>query len=118
MRTLLSPLRIRQGGQKFIYQKSSLNHDIQAGHSTFAHSRPDKIGTPRLLPLDFVYIILSDYRQKNPLKYYALPFLFEFVNKVHFRLVGFAKARRVAEETEAKRYQKIIFFPPQRIRQV
>jgi hypothetical protein len=24
---------------------------IKAGHSTFAHSRPDKIGTPRLLPL-------------------------------------------------------------------
>jgi hypothetical protein len=26
-----------------------------------------------------------EYQQKNPLKYYALPFLFEFVNKVHFR---------------------------------
>jgi hypothetical protein len=25
--------------------------DTQAGHSIFAHSRPDKIGTPRLLPL-------------------------------------------------------------------
>ena len=24
-----------------------------------------------------------EYQQKNPLKYYALPFLFEFVNKVH-----------------------------------
>ena len=24
----------------------------QAGHSILAHSRPDKIGTPRLLPLD------------------------------------------------------------------
>jgi hypothetical protein len=27
-----------------------------------------------------------DYQQKNPLKYYALPFLFEFVSNVHFRL--------------------------------
>jgi hypothetical protein len=24
-----------------------------------------------------------EYQQKNPLKYYALPFLFEFVNKVN-----------------------------------
>jgi len=46
-------------------------------------------------------ILLMEYQQKNPLKYYALPFLFEFVNKVHFRLVGFV---------EAKRYQKINFF--------
>src|SRR4030043_896397 len=44
---------------------------------------------------------VKDYQQKNPLRYYALPFLFEFVNKVHFRLVGF---------TEAKRYRKINFF--------
>jgi hypothetical protein len=26
-------------------------HGIQAGYSIFAHSRPDKIGTARLLPL-------------------------------------------------------------------
>jgi hypothetical protein len=26
---------------------------------------------------------LMDYQQKNPLKYYALPFLFEFMNSVH-----------------------------------
>jgi hypothetical protein len=25
---------------------------MRAGHSIFAHSRPDKIGTARLLPLD------------------------------------------------------------------
>jgi len=41
------------------------------GYSIFAHSRPDKIGTPRLLPLDFQNIS-SDYQQKNPLKYYIL----------------------------------------------
>jgi hypothetical protein len=55
-------------------------------------------------------IFPMDYLQKKPLKYYALPFLFEFVNKVHFRLVGFARPRGVAEETEAKRYRKTIFF--------
>src|SRR4030042_1203840 len=50
----------------------------------------------------FILEIFSmEYQQKNPLKYCALPFLFEFVNKVHFRLVGFA---------EAKRYRKINFF--------
>jgi hypothetical protein len=26
--------------------------------------------------------VSSDYRQKNPLKYYVLPFLFEFVSNV------------------------------------
>jgi hypothetical protein len=26
-----------------------------------------------------------EYQQKNPFKYYDLPFLFEFVNNVHFR---------------------------------
>jgi len=29
-------------------------HDTQAGHSIFAHSRPDKIGTPRLLPTPLI----------------------------------------------------------------
>jgi hypothetical protein len=28
-------------------------------------------------------IFSIEYRQKNPLKYYALPFLFEFVSNVH-----------------------------------
>ena len=28
---------------------------------------------------------LMEYQQKNPLKYYALPFLFEFVSYVHLR---------------------------------
>ena len=27
-------------------------------------------------------IFLKEYQQKNPLRYHALPFLFEFVNKV------------------------------------
>jgi len=50
----------------------------------------------------FILEIFSmEYQQKNPLKYYALPFLFEFANNVHFRLVGFVGA---------KRYQKINFF--------
>src|SRR4030043_593253 len=73
---------------------------VQAGHSILAHSRPDKIGTPRLLPL-YIRNIFNGLSAKNPLKYYALPFLFEFVSNVHFRLVGFA---------EAKRYRKIIFY--------
>jgi hypothetical protein len=35
----------------------------------------------------FILEIFSmEYQQKNPLKYYALPFLFEFVSNVHFRL--------------------------------
>ena len=29
----------------------------QASHSIFAHSRPDKIGTPRFLPLYIRYIL-------------------------------------------------------------
>ena len=33
----------------FIYKNFFVE---QAGHNIFAHSRPDKIGTPRLLPLD------------------------------------------------------------------
>jgi hypothetical protein len=28
-------------------------------------------------------IFSKEYQQKNPLKYYALPFLFEFVSNVH-----------------------------------
>jgi len=32
----------------------------------------------------FILEIFSmEYQQKNPLKYYALPFLFEFFNNVH-----------------------------------
>ena len=46
-------------------------------------------------------IFLKEYQQKNPLKYYALPFLFELVNNIHFRLVGFV---------EEKKSRKIIFF--------
>jgi hypothetical protein len=37
---------------------------IQAEYVVVAHSRPDKIGTPRLLSHYFLYR-LSDYRQKK-----------------------------------------------------
>ena len=52
----------------------------QAGHSIFTHSRHDKIGSPRLLPLD-LYKYLSDYRQKKPLKYHALPVLIGLIRR-------------------------------------
>jgi hypothetical protein len=44
--------------------------------------------------LFILVIFLKDYQQKNPLKYYALPFLFKFVNNVHFRVIGFDEAKR------------------------
>src|SRR3990172_11818632 len=44
--------------------KLSVNHDTQAGHSIFAHSRPDKIGTPRLLPL-YIRNILNGISAKK-----------------------------------------------------
>jgi hypothetical protein len=36
-------------------------------------------------------IFLMEYQQKNPLKYYALPVLFEFVNKgtLRYRKINF-----------------------------
>ena len=46
-------------------------------------------------------IFSMEYQQKNPLRYHTLPFLFGFVNNLHFRLIGFA---------EGERYQKINFF--------
>ena len=39
-------------------------HDIQAGYSIFAHSRLDKIGTPRLLPL-YIRNILNGISAKK-----------------------------------------------------
>jgi len=83
--------------KKFIYPpqadkpKLFIIHNIQAGHSIFAHSRSDKIGTPRLLPTSLISPLgkggyeggSMEYQQKNPLRYYALPFLSKFVNKVH-----------------------------------
>jgi len=45
---------------------------LKAGHSIFAHSRSFR--PPRLLPLYFKDL-LSDYRQKKPLKQYVLPLL-------------------------------------------
>ena len=50
----------------------------QAGYSIFAHSRPDKIGIPRLLPL-YLKKNLLDYRQKKPLKY--MHFLLMYTEK-------------------------------------
>ena len=45
----------------------------------------------------FILVVFSmEYQQKNPLKYYALPFLFEFVNKVHFRFGGFTEAKTMS----------------------
>ena len=41
-------------------------------------------------------IFLKDYQQKNPLRYYALPFLSKLVNNVHFRLVGFTEAEEIS----------------------
>jgi hypothetical protein len=58
-----------------------MNYDIQAGHSIFAHSRPDKIGTPRLLPL-YIRNIFNGISAKKSAQILCLPFLFEFVSKV------------------------------------
>jgi len=49
---------------KIYLPKLSINHDTQAGHSIFAHSRPDKIGTPRLLPL-YIRNILNGISAKK-----------------------------------------------------
>jgi iron complex transport system substrate-binding protein len=57
----------------------------ETGNSIFAHSRSDKVGTPRLLPLYLSYI-LSDYRQKKPLKCYFLSCLLLLVT-CHLSLV-------------------------------
>ena len=57
----------------------------ETGNSIFAHSRSDKVGTPRLLPL-YLSVILSDYRQKKPLKCYFLSCLLLLVT-CHLSLV-------------------------------
>jgi hypothetical protein len=45
----------------------------------------------------FILEIFSmEYQQKNPLKYYNLPFLFEFVSNIHFRLGGFAEEKAMS----------------------
>ena len=46
-------------------------------------------------------IFSKEYQQKNPLEYYALPFLIEVFSNVYSKFFGFA---------EAKRYRKINFF--------
>jgi hypothetical protein len=57
-----------------IYQCEFLSREKEgeAGYGIFAHSRPDKIGTARLLPL-YIRISPLDYQQKKPLKYHILP---------------------------------------------
>src|SRR3972149_7612332 len=72
---------------KIYLPKLYINHDKQAGHSIFAHSRPDKIGTPRLLPL-YIRNILNGISAKKSAQILCPSFLFEFVSNVHFRLVG------------------------------
>src|SRR3989304_8589223 len=47
----------------FLY-KNKQSPSIIAGHSIFAHSRPDKIGTPRLLPL-YIRNILNGISAKK-----------------------------------------------------
>ena len=42
-------------------------------------------------------IFLKEYQQKNPLRYYALPFLSKLVNNVHFRLVGFTEEEEISQ---------------------
>jgi hypothetical protein len=49
---------------KNLFTKLFVNYDIQAGHSIFAHSRPDRIGTPRLLPL-YIRKILNGISAKK-----------------------------------------------------
>ncbi|MFH1702790.1 MAG: hypothetical protein ABIB41_05065, partial [Nitrospirota bacterium] len=44
---------------KIYLPKLFIIHDTQAGHSIFAHSRPDKIGTPRILPLYIRNILIG-----------------------------------------------------------
>ena len=64
----------------------------QTGHSIFAHSRSDKVGTPRLLPL--YEIIHLNYRQKKPLKYYILSHILLLVT-CYFSLVTFIYAGEI-----------------------
>src|SRR3989304_4708025 len=74
-------LRILITGCSKLRNKLSINYDIQAGHSTFAHSRPDKIGTPRLLPL-YIRNIFNGISAKKSAQILCPAFLFEFVNNV------------------------------------
>jgi hypothetical protein len=75
--------------QKFIYPpqadlpKLFINYNIKAGHSILAHSRPDKIGTPRLLPL-YIRNILNGISAKKSAQILCPAFLnFKFVSNVH-----------------------------------
>ena len=63
-----------------LFLSLSINYDTQAGHSIFAHSRPDKIGTPRLLPL-YIRNILNGISAKKSAQILC-PAFFEFVNNV------------------------------------
>jgi hypothetical protein len=46
------------------FERISISDSVMAGHSIFAHSRPDKIGTPRLLPL-YIRNILNGISAKK-----------------------------------------------------
>ena len=51
-----------------------------AGYSIFAHSRPDKIGTPRLLPLDlYKYFIGLSAKKSAQILYPAITELESYV---------------------------------------
>jgi hypothetical protein len=52
-----------------------MNHNTKAGHSILAHSRPDKIGTPRLLPL-YIRNILNGISAKKSAQILCTAFLF------------------------------------------
>jgi len=52
--------------------------NTQAGHSILAHSRPDKIGTPRLLPF-YIRNILKGISAKKSAQILSPAFLIEFV---------------------------------------
>ena len=47
-------------------------------------------------------IFFMEYQQKNPLRYYVLPFLFEFVNKdtLRYRKINFFTTSALFELTE------------------
>ncbi len=76
---------------------------LKAGHSIFAHSRSDKVGTPPDQIGIYFQIIHSDYRQKNPLKHYVLPLqiICSCTRRNTLPLSGFAVAKRTVPNPES-----------------
>jgi methionine--tRNA ligase beta chain len=75
-----------------------------AEHDILAHSRSDKVGTPRFLPLD-ISIFSMEYRQKNPLKCHILPFAHRAGGEM-ITIEDFAKIElKIGEVLEAKRIE-------------